>query len=100
MATRTKALWNVLSTTSRPVWLFVLGEAAVLLVVVAVGGLLARRFAGVVALDVLPPWRALVGCVVLGAAAHAVRTARPIETLRQWHGIAVRRIDERWADDR
>jgi hypothetical protein len=85
---------------SRPVWLFVIGEAAVLAVVVAACALLAHRVVGAVALDELPPWRALAGCLALGAAAHTVRAARPIETLRRWHGIAQRRIDERWADDR
>ncbi len=100
MVRRTRILLTAVSAMSRPVWLFVIGQATVLAAMVAAGGFLARRLAGAVALDELPPWRALVGCLVLGAAAHAVWAARPVETLRRWHGIAVRRIDERWGDDR
>jgi hypothetical protein len=51
---------------------------------------------GLIDLDNLPPWHALVACPVVGAAAVAVRAWRPDQALRRWHGVALRRIDERW----
>ena len=98
--TRTKILFAAASAMSRPVWLFLAVEALVAAGAVVVVGVLARRAYAAIDLSELPPWRALVGCLVLGGVAHVVRAARPVDVLRRWHGVVVRRIDERWADDR
>jgi hypothetical protein len=100
IVTRTKVLFDVLSATSRPVWLFVAAEGIVAAAVIAAGCVVARGVAGVLVLDELPRWRALGGSLLLGAAGHLIAAARPVDALRRWHGVAVRRIDERWGDDR
>jgi hypothetical protein len=97
---RTKSLYATAAAASRPVWIFIACETLLALVVLVVSWALALRLTGTVALDQLPPWQALGGWFLLGATAHAVRAARPIEALRRWHGVAERRIDERWGDDR
>jgi hypothetical protein len=98
--TRTKVLSDAASATSRPVWLFVAAEGIVAAAIVAAGCVVARGAAGALVLDELPPWRALGGSLLLGAAGHVIRAARLLDALRRWHGVAVRRIDEHWGDDR
>jgi hypothetical protein len=100
IVTRTKALFDVVSATSRPVWLFVAVEGIVAAVVIAAGCVVACGVARALVLDELPPWGALGGCLLLGAAGHLIAAARLVDVLRRWHGVAVRRIDERWGDDR
>jgi hypothetical protein len=100
ITTRAKALIAAATTTSRPVWAFLAAEAiAVTGVAVVVCGT-GAALAGAVALDQLPPWRALLVFPAVGAAAHLLRAAEAVQALRRWHGVAVRRIDERWGDDR
>lgn len=62
-----------------------------------VGGWAWEWLDGLVALDDLPPWRLLAVFPVVGGAAAVLRARRPDETLRRWHGIALRRLDERFA---
>jgi hypothetical protein len=44
-----------------------------------------------------PPWPALLAAPVLGAAGHLLRRFRPLAAARRWHGVALRRLDERWS---
>jgi hypothetical protein len=88
------------ASTSGPVWIFVAIE-----IVIGAGlatGIVyfACHLRDGVVLDELPPWRALALAPLAGAAAHLVRAAKPVDILRRWHGVAVRRIDERWAAER
>lgn len=100
MRTRINSAINAATTTSRPVWLFVVAEALGTLALALAACVAARSLAGSVALDDLPPWRALAAFPAVGAAAGTLRALRLDEVLRRWHGIAVRRIDERWGDER
>jgi hypothetical protein len=88
------------SATSRPVWVFVAIETGVAGFAMVVGGLMVRKLALAVVLDDLPPWRAMPWFPLAGVAGYVVRALGPIEAVRRWHGIAVRRIDERWAAER
>jgi hypothetical protein len=88
------------AATSRPVWLFLIVEVIVGGLVLALGCLAGRSVVRVVALDELPPWPALGWFALLGASAYVLRAVGLVAVLRRWHGIAVRRIDERWAADR
>jgi hypothetical protein len=77
---------------------FVVIEAVVL---AAAGVVFSRSLAQVVAavsFGGLPPWRALVGVPFVGAGAYALRALKPVDVVRRWHGVVVRRIDERWAE--
>jgi hypothetical protein len=97
--TRTKALIAAASATSRPIWAFVAVETIAGVVGAVFVCTAARKLGGAVALDELPPWRALALFLLGGAAAHVMRALRPVEALRRWHGVAVRRIDERWGNE-
>ena len=98
--TRAKALFDAASVTSRPVWIFLAVEAVAILSLAAVAVLLVAGIAQQVALDRLPPWRAMAVLPFASAAAELVRAAHPFVAARRWHGVLVRRIDERWGDDR
>jgi hypothetical protein len=100
IGTRIKATIGAAKVTSRPVWTFLIVEAVTGVAVVVALALAARHLAGVLALDELPPWRTLAVLPAAGAAAHTLRAAGPVEALRRWHGVATRRIDERWAAER
>jgi hypothetical protein len=97
--TRIKATITAAKLTSRPVWAFLSAETIAALAVAVTLALVVRRVAGSVAFDELPPWRALAVFPPLGAAARLARSAGAGEALRRWHGVAVRRIDERWGDE-
>jgi hypothetical protein len=97
---RTKVLFAVASETSRPVRVFLAVEGTAALGLALLLGKLAADVVGSVALDGLPPWRLLAMLPALGAAAELVRASRPISVLRRWQGVLLRRIDERWADER
>jgi len=75
-------------------------ETVVASAALGAGCALVRNLALAVALDELPPWRALGWFPLAGAAGYMLRAVGPIEAVRRWHGIAVRRIDERWAAER
>jgi hypothetical protein len=82
---------------SRPVKATVGLELAAGLAAVAVAWQLLRGLvAGLVDLAELPPWWLLVAAPALGAVTAALRAWRPDEALRRWHGVALRRIDERF----
>jgi hypothetical protein len=100
IGSRIKATIAAARATSRPVWVFLAVEAVAAVALGLAVGLAAAGTVGGVALDELPPWRALAALPAAGAAGHIVWAARPAEAVRRWHGIAVRRIDERWAADR
>jgi hypothetical protein len=91
---------SLAASTSRPVWIFVTVEtvAGGLLLVLALIAV-ARTVASI---DVghLPPWRGLAVFPLVGLAAQGLRALRPGAVARRWHGVIVRRIDERWADER
>jgi hypothetical protein len=97
---RTKVLFAAAAETSRPVRVFLVVEATAALGVALVLGKVAAGVAGSIAVDDLPPWRVLAVVPALGAAAELVRATQPVAVLRRWHGVLVRRIDERWADER
>jgi len=88
------------ASTSGPVWIFVAIEALVGLGLAVGIAHLACRLAESLVLDELPPWRALALAPLAGAASHLVRAAKTVDVLRRWHGVAIRRIDERWAAER
>jgi hypothetical protein len=100
ITSRTKALLMAASETSRPVRVFLAVEVVAVHAVVLVLGRALAGVLGSVALDGLPPWRLLAVLPALGAAAELLRAAGAVEALRRWQGVAVRRIDERWGDDR
>ena len=100
ISTRSKALLDAATTTSTPVWLFLVVESTAVIGLVTAGVLLAGGIVQSVALDRPPPWRTLAVLPVLGAAAALVRAAHPLMAARRWHGVLVRRIDERWGDER
>jgi hypothetical protein len=100
IATRTKELLDTASSASKPVWAFLIVEAAMVVGLLTAGVLLTRGIVQNVAFDRLPPWRALGVLPVLGAAAALVRAAHPVMAARRWHGVLVRRIDEHWGDER
>jgi hypothetical protein len=82
---------------SRPVKATVgLELAAGLVVALVAWGRLRGLVGGLVDLAELPPWWLLVAGPVVGAATAALRAWRPDEALRRWHGVALRRIDERF----
>jgi hypothetical protein len=84
--------------TSRPVWVFLVAELVAGLGLALAAGAGLARLAGAVMLEELPPWPLLPLVAAAGAAARVLRAASPIEALRRWHGVIVRRIDERWAE--
>jgi hypothetical protein len=98
--TRAKSLLDAASVTSKPVWVFLVVEAGAILGLVAVVVLVAAGIAQQVALDGLPPWRGLAVLPFASAAAELVRATHPFVAARRWHGVLVRRIDERWGDER
>jgi hypothetical protein len=100
MATRAKAIIVTASAASRPVSLFVVVEVVVAGLVLVLACRAGWSLAQVVTHDGLPPWPALGWFALLGAFAYVVRAVGLITVVRRWHGIAVRRIDERWAADR
>jgi hypothetical protein len=101
IGTRAKALIAAASATSRPVWAFLAVETiAAVAAVVFVCSTVAAVLAGAADFDQLPPWRALAVVPLGGVAAYLLRALRPLDVARRWHGVAVRRIDERWGDER
>jgi hypothetical protein len=100
IAPRIKATITTARATSRPVWVFVVAEAVIGLGVAVALGLAARGITGDLALDDLPPLRALAVLPAAGAAARTLWALGPRRVLRHWHGVAVRRIDQRWAAER
>jgi hypothetical protein len=100
MRTRINSTINAANVASRTVWLFVLIEILASVALAVLVCVAAIRLGHSVAFDDLPPWRALATFPAVGAAAGTLRVLRPGEVLRRWHGIAVRRIDERWGDER
>jgi hypothetical protein len=98
--TQTKALSDAAPSTSKPVWIFLVVEAVAILSLAGVVAALAVGIAQHVALDRLPPWRALAVLPFTSAAAEVVRATHPLVAVRRWHGVLVRRIDERWGDER
>ena len=97
---RAKGLLDAASTTSKPVWAFLIGEAITVIGIVAAGAVLATGTVDEFPLDRLPPWRALMVLFLVSAGAELVRAAHPLVTARRWHGVLVRRIDERWGEER
>jgi hypothetical protein len=97
---RIKATITAAKLTSRPVWAFLAAETIAAITVAVALVLVVGWMAESVALDELPPWRALAVFPVVGVAAQLARAAGAGEALRRWHGVAVRRIDERWGDER
>jgi hypothetical protein len=98
--TRTKSLWDAASSASKAVWIFLIIET---LVIAGLAGLVAELAADIaqrIAFDRLPPWSALAVLLVASALAQLVQAAHPIVAARRWHGVLVRRIDERWGDER
>jgi hypothetical protein len=98
--TRARALLDAASAASRPVWAFLVIEAVVILGLAGVAAVLVTDVARLVAFDRFPPWWVVAGLPLVSAMAQLVRAARPIVAARRWHGVLVRRIDERWGDER
>ena len=97
---RLNGLYAAASRTSRPVWAFLILETLIAGALVVAGGGILVRLVQATNLGELPPWRALAWCPFVGVAGHVTCAMRPIEVARRWQGVAVRRIDERWAADR
>lgn len=87
-------------TASRAVLAIAIVETLAVLVASALAARAALGLAGMVQLDELPRWRSLTAFPLAGAAAYVLRALRPVEALSRWHGVAIRRIDERWGDER
>ena len=99
ISTRTRVLLTTAMETSWAVWAFLATEAIVLLGLALTAVALAFGLAETSSIDTLPPWRALTVLPAVGAAAELVRATRPIVALRRWHGVLVRRTDERWGNE-
>jgi hypothetical protein len=88
------------SSASKAVWIFLIVETVVIASLAGLVGMVAAEFAQRIAFDRLPPWWALAVLLVASAIAQLVQAAHPIVAARRWHGVLVRRIDERWGDER
>jgi hypothetical protein len=99
MSTRTKVLLTTARETSWAVRAFLATEAIVILGLALAAVTLVAGIVKAVAIDGLPPWRALIVLPAVGAAAELVRATRPVAALRRWHGVLIRRIDERWGNE-
>jgi hypothetical protein len=98
--TRARTLLDAASAASRPVWAFLIIEAAVILGLGGFAAVLGTDLARLVAFDGLPPWWVVAVLPMVSAMAQLVRATRPIVAARRWHGVLLRRIDERWGDER
>ena len=96
---RAKAVMTA-AQSSKAVCVFVAVEAIAAIVLVAACSTIGRDVAGALDLTSLPPWRGLAIFPALGIAIQAARALDAAEALRRWHGVAIRRIDERWGDER
>jgi hypothetical protein len=100
ISSRTKAILAAAVDTSRAVRLLVGVELVVMLGIGLAAADAAASAVGRMAANELPPWRVLAILPIAGAAAELVRAARPLDVLRRWHGVVLRRVDERWGDER
>lgn len=97
---RTKSLIGTAQTPSRPVWAFVISETIIAMALAVFVFISAHDLAGAVDVTSLPPWRTLAVFPLAGVGAQLSRAMHPGEALRRWHGVVVRRVDQRWGDER
>ena len=97
---RAKAVMTAAQASSKAVCVFVASEVIAVILLVAAVSTVAGNLAGALDLTDLPPWRGLAIFPALGIAIQAARALNAAEALRRWHGVAIRRIDERWGDER
>ena len=94
-----KTFVSAVRAASRPVWVFLAVETAI---VAAVSTLVALRVHGLTAavdLHRFPPWPTLAVFAPLCFAVRTRRLAHVGQAARHWHGVLVRRVDQRWAAD-
>jgi len=97
LARNVTAGFGRMRATSGPVKAAVVAEQAVAMVAVALAWWRCGPAVGrLVDLGQAPPWRALVVFPVVGIAAALARAWRADEIVRRWHGVLLRRVDERW----
>lgn len=96
---RAKAAMATAQSSSKAVCVFVAVEVIAAIVLVAAISTVAGNVAGALDLTDLPPWRGLAVFLALGITIQAARALNAPEALRRWHGVAIRRIDERWGDE-
>lgn len=94
-----KTFVSAVRATSRPVWVFLAVETTIVAALLTVATLWVHGLTTAVDLHRFPPWLTLAVFAPLGAAARTLHLAHVGQAAARWHGVLVRRVDQRWAAD-